>query len=102
DPTAHAETIALRRAAGTIGSWRLIGLTMAVTLEPCPMCAGALVNSRIEKLVYGAADPKMGAVNTLYNICQDIRLNHRLEVVGQVEAKKCAKILQDFFKARRK
>ena len=101
DPTAHAEIVALRRAAAAVGSWRLDDCTMVVTLEPCPMCAGALVNARVSRLVYGAADPKMGCVDTLAQLCTDERFNHRLQVVGKVMADDCARILQRFFQARR-
>jgi len=101
DPTAHAELLALRIAAPKMASWRMEGCSIAVTLEPCPMCAGALVNARMERLIYGATDPKMGAVHTLYELCTDARLNHRMEVIGGVEAKACAQVLQDFFRARR-
>ena len=101
DPTAHAEVIALRRAAAVVGSWRLDGCTMVVTLEPCPMCAGALVNARMSRLVYGAADAKMGCVDTLAQLCTDERFNHRLEVIGNVLADDCAGVLQRFFQARR-
>ena len=101
DPTAHAEIIALRRAAAANGSWRLDGCTIAVTLEPCPMCAGAAVNSRIERLVYGAADPKMGCAETLYQLCTEPRFNHRLAVYGGVLADDCAALLQSFFRSRR-
>ncbi len=101
DPTAHAEILALREAGRRIGLWRLDGCTMAVTLEPCPMCAGALVNSRIDRLVYGTADPKMGAVDTLYQLCTDTRLNHRIIVRSGVMAGECAAILQRFFQSRR-
>lgn len=101
DPTAHAEIIALRRAAAAIDSWRLDGCTIAVTLEPCPMCAGAAVNSRIERLVYGAADPKMGCAETLYQLCTEPRFNHRLAVHGGVLADECAALLQSFFRSRR-
>src|SRR5690606_30835015 len=80
DPTAHAEMLAVRAAAHAVGTWRLDGCAMAVTLEPCPMCAGALINSRIDRLVYGAADPKMGCVHSMYQLCTDARFNHRLEV----------------------
>ena len=81
DPTAHAEVLALRAAAQALGTWRLVGCAIAVTLEPCPMCAGALVNARIDKLVYGTADPKMGCVDTLHQLCTDTRFNHRLQVI---------------------
>ena len=101
DPTAHAEIVALRRAAAAVGSWRLDGCTMVVTLEPCPMCAGALVNARVSRLVYGAADPKMGCVDTLAQLCTDRRFNHRLEVVAGVMTEDCAGVLQRFFQARR-
>jgi tRNA(adenine34) deaminase len=101
DPTAHAEIIALTQAAAALENWHLNGCTIYVTLEPCPMCAGALVLSRMDKLVYGCDDPKTGAVKSLYNIVTDGRLNHRLEVVSGVLADECAKQLQDFFKSRR-
>jgi tRNA(adenine34) deaminase len=101
DPTAHAEMIALREAARWVGSWRLSGCTVFVTLEPCPMCAGALVNSRVERVVYGCDDPKAGALRTLYSLGQDTRLNHRFEVKSGVLAEPCARILSDFFAALR-
>jgi len=101
DPTAHAEVLALREAAERIGSWRLEGCTLAVTLEPCPMCAGALVNARVPRLVYGAADPKMGCVDTLHTLCTEPRFNHRLQVVSGVLADECGDILREFFRARR-
>ena len=101
DPTAHAELLALRDAAAHVGSWRLDGCTLVVTLEPCVMCGGALVNSRIDRLVYGAPDLTAGACLSLYNVCDDPRLNHQLEVVAGVEAEVCAKLLTDFFHARR-
>jgi tRNA(adenine34) deaminase len=101
DPTAHAEIIALTQAASFIGSWRLHGCTIYVTLEPCPMCAGALVLGRLDRLVYGCPDPKTGACGSLYDIVRDERLNHRLEVTAGVLADDCARLLQDFFKQRR-
>ena len=101
DPTAHAEIIALTQAAAALESWRLNGCTMYVTLEPCPMCAGALVNSRIDRLVYGCDDPKAGACGSLYNIVQDERLNHRLEVTTGVLQEQCRQQLQGFFARRR-
>jgi tRNA(adenine34) deaminase len=101
DPTAHAEIIALTQAAAALENWHLNGCVMYVTLEPCPMCAGALVLSRMDKLVYGCDDPKTGAVKSLYNIVTDDRLNHRLEVVSGVLADECTKQLQDFFQKRR-
>lgn len=102
DPTAHAEMIAITAAAEAIGSWRLEGATIYVTLEPCPMCAGALVNARIAKLVYGATDPKAGACGTLYDIPKDERLNHRLEVVGGILAEEGGAILTTYFREKRK
>lgn len=101
DPTAHAEMLALREAAMRVGSWRLDGCTMVVTLEPCPMCAGALVNARVASLLYGASDPKMGCVDSLHQLCTDIRFNHRLRVVSGVMAEECAAVLQRFFAQRR-
>lgn len=101
DPTAHAEILALKEAAAKLGTWRLDGCTIAVTLEPCPMCAGALINSRITRLVYGAPDPKMGCVDTLYELCTDTRFNHRLEVQSGVLQDECVAVLQAFFQARR-
>ncbi len=101
DPTAHAEIIALTQAAAALENWHLNGCTMYVTLEPCPMCAGALVLARIDRLVYGCDDPKTGAVKSLYNIVQDGRLNHQLEVTSGVLAGECSQILQEFFEKRR-
>jgi len=102
DPTAHAEVLALREAARRIGSWRLEGLTLAVTLEPCFMCAGALVNARVDRLVFGAADPKAGAVGSLGDVARDPRLNHRLIVRSGVLAAECGEVLKAFFAARRR
>ncbi|MDD9935962.1 MAG: tRNA adenosine(34) deaminase TadA [Myxococcales bacterium] len=101
DPSAHAELIAMRAAAARLRSWRLIGVTCYVTLEPCPMCAGALVNARVPRLVYGCDDPKAGAVRTLFEIGQDPRLNHRFEVEAGVLGEACSKQLSDFFAAVR-
>ena len=101
DPTAHAEVIALTQAAAALENWHLNGCTMYVTLEPCPMCAGALVLSRMDRLVYGCDDPKTGAVKSLYNLVQDERLNHRLEVTPGVLADECSQLLQEFFEKRR-
>ncbi len=101
DPTAHAEIIALTQAAAAMESWRLNDCTIYVTLEPCPMCAGALVLARIDRLVYGCDDPKTGAIKSLYNIVQDDRLNHRLEVTSGVLADESSALLQDFFSHRR-
>jgi tRNA(adenine34) deaminase len=101
DPTAHAEIVAIRQAAGTLGSWRLHGCTLVVTLEPCTMCAGAVVASRLNRLVFGAIDPKAGAVGSLWDVVRDRRLNHRPEVLSGVLAEDCAALLDDFFKAAR-
>lgn len=101
DPTAHAEIIALTQAASALENWHLNGCTMYVTLEPCCMCAGALVLARIDRLVYGCDDPKAGACKSLYNIVQDKRLNHRVEVTSGVLAEECSKILQTFFACKR-
>lgn len=101
DPTAHAEVVALRRAADALGSWRLEGCTLVVTLEPCTMCAGAIVAARIERLVFGAFDEKAGAVSSLWDVIRDPRLNHRVEVIGGIEADACGRLLRDFFDAHR-
>ena len=101
DPTAHAEIVALTQAASFMESWRLHGCTIYVTLEPCPMCAGALVLGRLDRLVYGCDDPKAGACGSLYDIVRDERLNHRLEVTSGVLANDCSRLLQDFFRQRR-
>jgi tRNA(adenine34) deaminase len=97
DPTAHAEILALRDAAARAGSWRLDGITIVVTLEPCPMCAGALVAARVGRLVFGAADPKAGACGSLYNLCADPRLNHELPVTPGVLAAEAGELLASFF-----
>jgi tRNA(adenine34) deaminase len=102
DPTAHAEMIAITQAAQALQSWRLENAVLYVTLEPCPMCAGAIVQARIPLVVYGTADPKAGACHTLYQITSDTRLNHRAQVVGGVLAASCAAVLSDFFAAKRK
>ncbi len=101
DPTAHAEIVALRRAAEHVGEWRLEGCTLVVTLEPCTMCAGAIVNARIARLVFGANDAKGGAVGSLWDVVRDRRLNHRPEVIAGVRADECANLLQEFFEAQR-
>lgn len=101
DPTAHAEMIALTQAASNLGSWRLENTVLYVTLEPCPMCAGAILQARVPVVVWGAADPKAGAVETLYRLFEDPRLNHRVEHVGHVLADECGRILTDFFRKRR-
>jgi tRNA(adenine34) deaminase len=101
DPTAHAEILALRDAAGASGGWRLGAATLVVTLEPCPMCAGALVAARIGRLVFGSPDPRAGACGSLYNLCADPRLNHELPVTGGVLAAQCAAVLESFVATRR-
>lgn len=101
DPTAHAEIVALREGARTKNNWHLDGTTLYVTLEPCAMCAGALVLARVRRLVYGVPDPKAGAAGTLMNVVQDARLNHRLEVTSGVRAAECARTLREFFRAKR-
>jgi tRNA(adenine34) deaminase len=101
DPTAHAEMLVLRDTAAAVGNWRLSDVTLVVTLEPCPMCAGALVAARVGRLVYGATDPRAGACGTLYNLCVDPRLNHELAVTDGVRADECGALLSSFFAARR-
>jgi tRNA(adenine34) deaminase len=101
DPTAHAEILALRRAAVAAGSWRLSTATVYVTLEPCPMCAGALVAARVSRLVFGAVDPKSGACGSLYNLCADPRLNHELTVLPGVRDAECGELLRQWFARRR-
>ena len=101
DPTAHAEMLVLRAAAQTLERWRLSGCTLYVTLEPCAMCAGALVLARIDRLVFGARDPKAGAVESLYSLVDDARLNHRVQVTGGVLAEACGSMLSEFFRAKR-
>ncbi len=101
DPTAHAEMIAITQAAEALGSWRLDDCMLYVTLEPCPMCAGAIVQARLPQVIYGAIDPKAGACHTLYQIVSDPRLNHRAEVLGGVLAARCGAILTDFFVSKR-
>ncbi len=101
DPCGHAEIHAIRAAATALGDWRLTGCTLVVTLEPCIMCAGAVVNARVGRLVYGAADPKAGAVESLFRLCDDARLNHRVRAVGGVMAPTSAALLRAFFRARR-
>ena len=101
DPTAHAEILALRAAAAHLGTWRLSGCTLVVTLEPCTMCAGAAVLARVERLVYGAIDPKAGAVGSLWDVVRDRRLNHRPEVIPSVLAAECGALLTEFFAHRR-
>jgi len=101
DPTAHAEIVAMRQAAAVLGTWRLVGCTLVVTLEPCAMCAGAMVNARVPRVVYGAADPKAGAAGSLMNLLDDPRLNHRAEVVAGALAEECGQVLRDFFARQR-
>jgi tRNA(adenine34) deaminase len=101
DPTAHAEVLALRRAAEVTGSWRLEGCTLVVTLEPCTMCAGAIVLARLDRVVYGALDPKAGAAGSLWDVLRDRRLNHRPEVLPGLEAEACGAVLREFFEAQR-
>jgi tRNA(adenine34) deaminase len=101
DPTAHAEMIAITQASAALGSWRLEGCTLYVTLEPCPMCAGAILQARVPVVVWGAADPKAGAVESLYRLFDDARLNHRVEHVGHVLAEECGQLLSEFFRGKR-
>jgi len=101
DPVAHAELLAIRAAAAAVGDWRLTGCTLYVTLEPCVMCAGAIILARLDAVVYGAADPKAGAVETLYHLLADPRLNHRPDVLGGILAGDCAALLTDFFRRQR-
>ena len=101
DPTAHAEILAIRAAAAVLGDWHLTGATLVVTLEPCVMCAGAIVSARIPRLVFGAWDDKAGAAGSVYDVVRDRRLNHRVEVIAGVEADACAALLLDFFESKR-
>ncbi|MFZ1641908.1 MAG: tRNA adenosine(34) deaminase TadA [Candidatus Contendobacter sp.] len=101
DPTAHAEVLALRAAAARVGNYRLVDSTLYVTLEPCPMCAGAIVHARVARVVFGAADPRAGAAGTVFDLLRSAVLNHRAEVVGGVSAEECAALLRSFFRARR-
>ncbi|MBP2654070.1 MAG: tadA [Firmicutes bacterium] len=102
DATAHAEIIAIREACQKLGRWRLTGAVLYVTIEPCPMCAGALVAGRIDRLVYGSPDYKAGAVESIFNVVQNVALNHRLEVTAGVRAEECAAIMREFFRERRR
>ena len=101
DPTAHAEVVALRAAASTHGGWRLDGCSLVVTLEPCPMCAGAAVLARVQRIVLGAWDPKAGAAGSVWDLVRDRRVNHRVEVVGGVREAECGRLLVDFFESHR-
>jgi tRNA(adenine34) deaminase len=102
DPTAHAEMIAITQAAQALGSWRLIDCTLYVTLEPCPMCAGAIVQARVPRVYYGATDPKAGACHTLFQLTSDVRLNHQAIVIGGLLKEECRALLQEFFAQQRK
>jgi len=102
DPTMHAEIVAIRAASKHLKSWRLNGCELFVTLEPCPMCAGAIIQSRIERVIFGAFDPKAGCAGTLYNLLSDTRFNHRAEIVAGVLEEECAELLRGFFKDKRK
>ena len=101
DPTAHAEVLAIRDAAAAVDNYRLLNTTLYVTVEPCPMCTGAMVHARVDRLVYGAADPRWGAAGSLYQLAADSRLNHRIDVVGGVCADECRQLMQAFFRNRR-
>ena len=101
DPTGHAEILAIRQASAAMGSWRLTGSTLYVTLEPCPMCAGALVAGRVGRIVFGAVDPKAGACGSLYNLCSDPRLNHEVAITPGIKAAECGELLSTFFAKRR-
>lgn len=101
DPTAHAEILALREAAAKIGNYRLVGSTVYTTVEPCVMCAGALVNARVARLVFGTHDERFGAVETLFRLCDSEKLNHRIEIISGVLAEECREIMQSFFRSRR-
>nr|MBO2494042.1 tRNA adenosine(34) deaminase TadA [Clostridia bacterium] len=101
DPTLHAEMVAIREAAKHLGGWRLTGCELYVTIEPCPMCAGAIIQARIQRVVFGALDPKAGCAGSLYNLLQDPRFNHRVEVISGVMEEECRRIMQEFFRERR-
>ena len=101
DPTAHAEVLALQQAAAAVGSWRVLGCTLVVTLEPCAMCAGAIVLARVPRVVYGCTDPKAGAAGSVLDVLAEQRLNHRPEVIAGVRAEECSALLREFFAARR-
>lgn len=101
DPTAHAEILALRAAGEAVGNYRLVGATLYATLEPCPMCAGAMVHARVARLVFGAADPGTGAAGSVFDLLRDTRLNHAVQVQGGVEQEACGGLLREFFRARR-
>jgi len=101
DPTLHAEMVAIRQAAETLGGWRLTGCELYVTVEPCPMCAGAMIQARIDRLIFGAGDPKAGCAGTLYNLLQDSRFNHQVEIVKGILEEECRQIMKDFFRQKR-
>jgi tRNA(adenine34) deaminase len=102
DPSAHAEIVAMRQAGQALGTWRMVDCTLYVTLEPCPMCAGAMVQGRLDRLVYGCPDPKAGCVDTLYQLCTDPRFHHRVEVIRNILSDEAAQLLRDFFASRRR
>ena len=102
DPTAHAEILVIRQAAKRIKNYRLNGVTMVVTIEPCPMCMGAIMNARVDTLIFGAFDPKLGAAGSIYNMPNDERLNHRIKVISYVMEKECRDLMQDFFREKRR
>ena len=101
DPTAHAEILVIRRAAKLLENYRLNGLTMVVTIEPCPMCMGAIINARLDMLIFGAFDPKSGAAGSIYNLSDDTRLNHRLKVIPGIMEKECQGLMREFFREKR-
>lgn len=101
DPTLHAEMVAIRQAAEILGGWRLTGCELYVTVEPCPMCAGAMIQARIDRLIFGAGDPKAGCAGTLYNLLQDSRFNHQVEIVKGILEEECRQIMKDFFRQKR-
>jgi tRNA(adenine34) deaminase len=101
DPTAHAEILVIRQAANLLENYRLNGMTMVVTIEPCPMCMGAIINARLDTIVFGAFDPKVGAAGSIYNLSDDEKLNHRVKVISGIMEKECRELMEDFFRKRR-
>jgi tRNA(adenine34) deaminase len=101
DPTAHAEILVIRQAANLLENYRLNGMTMVVTIEPCPMCMGAIINARLDTIVFGAFDPKVGAAGSIYNLSDDGKLNHRVKVISGIMEKECRELMEDFFRKRR-
>lgn len=101
DPTAHAEILVIRQAANLLENYRLNGMTMVVTIEPCPMCMGAIINARLDTIVFGAFDPKVGAAGSIYNLSDDRKLNHRVKVISGIMEKECRELMEDFFRKRR-